>query len=289
MTKILLNPLTKKAVDAFLNMPSHGLKIAGPSGSGKSFLSMYVVALLLKIEPEKLNEYPYFAVISPEPNKNQISIEQIRQVKQSVNLKTLGQAQIKRVIIIEQAELMGHEAQNALLKLLEEPNEDTVFILNTSESAELLPTVSSRLQTIIIHPVSLENSIKFFDYDKKDVERAWRLSLGYAGLMHSLLSGQEEHELNTAINEAKEILSKTTYNRFLMVTEYSADRPRFKLIILALDRLLAASHFNSIAKNDNNQIVKILRARQCLAKVQTNLASNGSLKLNILYLFTSIG
>ncbi len=52
----------------------------------------------------------------------------------------------KKVIIIENAELMADSSRNALLKILEEPPEDVIFILTTTQKSSLLPTILSRLR-----------------------------------------------------------------------------------------------------------------------------------------------
>ena len=53
-----------------------------------------------------------------------------------------------RITIIDDAELMTMEASNALLKTLEEPAEQNVFLLITSNEETLIPTIKSRCQAI---------------------------------------------------------------------------------------------------------------------------------------------
>ncbi len=79
--------------------------------------------------------------------KGTITIEQIRELIAFFRLKVPGKAAIRRAAIIRSAETMGHEAQNALLKLLEEPPADSVLILTTGQPRLLLPTILSRVQT----------------------------------------------------------------------------------------------------------------------------------------------
>ena len=79
MNKILLNKITRASVEAFINSPSHGLVVVGPDGAGKSFLVDTISATLLNLPIDKLPNYAYYIKIFPEADKNQISIEQIRQ------------------------------------------------------------------------------------------------------------------------------------------------------------------------------------------------------------------
>lgn len=83
-----------------------------------------------------------YLVISPQGQN--IKIEQIKQLISWSSLKPFHSP--SKLVLIEQAEKMTPEAQNALLKTLEEPNRFTSIILLTSNYKLLLPTVISRCQ-----------------------------------------------------------------------------------------------------------------------------------------------
>ena len=85
---------------------------------------------------------PDVSVITAEDGKKNISIAQIRTMRSEAFIKP--HAAIRRVFIIKQAELMNEAAQNALLKVLEEPPKTVVFILLASSRTLLLQTVISR-------------------------------------------------------------------------------------------------------------------------------------------------
>ncbi len=80
------------------------------------------------------------------PKAQVIKISSIREVihEDSLSLYQHG----RRVVIVMQAEEVGTESANALLKVLEEPNPGTVFILTTSRRSALLPTIVSRCQSL---------------------------------------------------------------------------------------------------------------------------------------------
>ncbi|MBI2034137.1 MAG: hypothetical protein HYT11_00195 [Candidatus Levybacteria bacterium] len=78
--------------------------------------------------------------------KNTIGIEQIRLIQKSISLRPL-QGQIKAVVI-KKAELLTIEAQNALLKTLEEPPQDTIIILAAKQKDMLISTIVSRCRII---------------------------------------------------------------------------------------------------------------------------------------------
>ncbi len=79
-------------------------------------------------------------------NIQSIGIDEIKSLHKSIFLKPLN-SKVKAVIL-EDAHLMTIEAQNALLKVLEEPPEHTIIILGVNSSDSLLPTVLSRCQII---------------------------------------------------------------------------------------------------------------------------------------------
>jgi len=89
---------------------------------------------------------------SEKPIKNQeIKIDQIRQIQRQITL-SLFCAKYKAVII-DSAEQMTPEAQNCLLKTLEEPSAKSILILVSSGWQKLLPTIISRCQMIKFLPV----------------------------------------------------------------------------------------------------------------------------------------
>ncbi|MFP4193803.1 MAG: DNA polymerase III subunit delta' [Desulfobacterales bacterium] len=85
------------------------------------------------------------------PSGGYIRIDQIRSLYGSLALKSDTAA--TRVVLIEDAHLMNKEAGNALLKILEEPPESTVFILTAPDAGNLLPTIVSRCRHIRFNPI----------------------------------------------------------------------------------------------------------------------------------------
>ena len=159
---LLYNPQTKRHVAQFIETPSHALLLVGPTGSGKTHLATAIACSVLGQTFAGIASYPYFTIISPEEKGGAISIEVIRGLQHDVRLKTLGDNPLRRVFIVEHADKLTVEAQNALLKLLEEPPADTVLILTAASKRLLLPTITSRLQTVNIHAPSEEDIRAYF-------------------------------------------------------------------------------------------------------------------------------
>jgi len=86
--------------------------------------------------------HPDITTINRIDNKRDISVGQIRELKQDVYI--LPNDSMQKAYVIEDAETMNTSAQNALLQILEEPPAHTVFILSTTNPTALLPTIRSR-------------------------------------------------------------------------------------------------------------------------------------------------
>lgn len=158
--KLLLHDRTKKQLQDFLKNPSHGLLISGSAGSGKRTLAEYLSAELIGVTMDRLSDYPYYVVIAKPSDKQEIPIEAVRQLISSLKLNPAisNKGIVKRVVLISDAQLLSEEAQNALLKLLEEPPQSTIFIFTVPTDKSVLPTIVSRLQKLAISPVSLEKN-----------------------------------------------------------------------------------------------------------------------------------
>ena len=93
--------------------------------------------------------HPDFYVVEAEATKTtrSIKIGQIRALQTETALRPINSA--RRVVIIDGAELMNNAAANCLLKTLEEPPSQTVFILLTANRSSLLMTIRSRCVTVL--------------------------------------------------------------------------------------------------------------------------------------------
>jgi DNA polymerase-3 subunit delta' len=149
----------------------HGLIFAGPVGVGKATTAGLLGQLFLCEQPAGdepcgfcqscrsflAGGHPDYHVITKEliryhdkTGKSKgidLSIHVIRPevVERAAKKSSMGRG---KVFVIEQAELMNAQAQNALLKTLEEPAGRTLIVLLTDQIGQILPTVRSRCQTI---------------------------------------------------------------------------------------------------------------------------------------------
>lgn len=282
MRSLLLHPSTRLQIETFAKKPSHALLIAGEVGSGKACQAMALATILLGLDSEEqLQNYPYFTHLKRPEGKQDISIDSIRNLNQLLKLKAPGSHEIRRVIFIEDAQDLNEEASNALLKMLEEPAADCVFILTAISPHSLLPTISSRVQQLKVRPVSLQQSLDFLgnDYQRNDIESSWRLSQGGVGLMLAILREDKNHPLKAAIDEAKDYLRSNSYQRGLIVDQLSHDKVRLVLLLDALIKLLAAVQYSGLKSGNGSQQKKLLASRKLVLKLQSALEANTSPKL----------
>lgn len=144
----------------------------GPDGVGKRTTSIeFAKAINCGVDKEdacdrcescrkidSMNHPDVFSV-SPEGPSGSIKIEEIRKIIYESSLKPYEA--MKRVFIINDAERMTPEAQNAFLKLLEEPPKNHILILTSSNISGILPTVTSRCKTVKFYSLS-QDRIKDF-------------------------------------------------------------------------------------------------------------------------------
>lgn len=218
MKGLALNPLTEQQLENFTAKPAHAIMLVGPTGSGKHTLAVTAVETVLQLPSGSFDTHPYTLLLAPEDGKA-IGIETARQLERFLALKVPAASDYHRGIIIEDAHLLTTEAQNALLKTLEEPPEGTILVLTASHEQAVLPPIRSRVQLIPVGRVergSLEAHFSKQDFDTDSTARAYDISGGLPGLMHALLH-ESDHPLVEATEQARLLLSSTVYERLALV------------------------------------------------------------------------
>ncbi len=185
----------------------HAHIIEGRDGSGKSTLA-YAVASLMA-ENSSGVEYrtkvlerncPDVTVHGLSGNSRSVGIETVRAIKEAAFIMP-NELDFK-MFIIEHAELMTTQAQNALLKLLEEPPREVYFMILCENTANLLATVRSRAPTLRMESFSDETLDRLLTENKKFAEvkaknpdayaTALRLSEGNYGAAAAMLSSRSK-------------------------------------------------------------------------------------------------
>lgn len=146
---------------------SHAYLFLGGAGAGKRLIAN-TFAKALQCEGEKRpcdsckschafnhGNHPDVTYFQPLKNGKTYTIEDVReQLLETVDLKPFQYE--KKIYIIEKADTLNIQSQNALLKTLEEPPAHAVFLLLAERAEAFLPTILSRVVVMKIRPLSAE-------------------------------------------------------------------------------------------------------------------------------------
>lgn len=289
MTELLFHPKVADRIQSILSRPPQGLLITGVTGSGKSTMSRFVAARILGIETDTLDNHAYVQIIVPV--ENSIKIEEIRNLQQFLKLKVpADKPGINRIVMIEKAERMRSEAQNALLKTLEEPPTDTMIILTAESPERLLSTIVSRCQNLEILPVSQSQAKEYFEgrgVKASELAPAYALSMGQAGLLSALLS-DKAHPLKDQVSTAKNILGAPLGKRLLEVEHLAKDKAGIKLFLNSLSRISHAGLTAAAKQRKINAIRQWTDRSNAVLKAQKDLEYNANTKLLLTNLFLNL-
>lgn len=144
---------------------AHAYLFEGPAGCGRRTTALALLQALFCQSPSgddacgncpacrKLvaGSHPDIHLLTPLPDKRDISIEQVRELQQMLALRPFEAP--RKACLIEPAERMNEKSANALLKTLEEPPGHAVMILLTTQADLLLSTIRSRCQHLRFSPL----------------------------------------------------------------------------------------------------------------------------------------
>lgn len=200
---------------------SHAYLIEGAEGSGRHTVAAIIAKSLvctgngekpcgncLACRKAELGEHPDVRVYTVPKDRKTIGVEIIRAIREDAFL--LPSESDKQVFLIENADVMTAAAQNALLKILEEPPASVTFLLLTDRISGIIPTILSRVAVLHTEPLSPAQLDDFLtgrepkaeamkQSDPKGFAALLRLADGSAGRALTILGSKKEGQ------EAKEI------------------------------------------------------------------------------------
>ncbi len=270
---VLLAPSDRTLLDGYVKQPSHALLLGGGEGSGLATIAMSL-ALELVEKPSAIEH------INPD-EKGTISIETVR----SLYNDTRSIHKHAHVIVVDDVDGMSREAQNAFLKLLEEPTVNTYFILTSHQPQLLLPTISSRAQHVGLHLVSHANCLKLLStlgvHDEITQQRMMFIAEGLPAELTRLAADKVYFEEQSEyVRAARALMSAPLYERIVLLNAYN-DRTKAVMLMRVLSRVITFM----LARNSDD---KLLKAAEVTEQTAVRLAANGHVKTQLLSLACSV-
>lgn len=264
---------------------------------------------LIKTEFEKKSENPFYRIEIPKANI--IKINSIRDVKKFLSL---NYDDVKyRIVIISRAHLMNEEAQNALLKNLEEPPAGVIFILCTAYPEKLRETIRSRCWKIHFQPLDNNDLVyvltKYFKVDENLAREVTPFSEGSTQGAMLLLENDFEELREKTIRILRNSFAKRYHSA---LTEFEdalsvSDQLKIKLLIKMLliwlndfqkfrlkklDNIFYTKHLETLEKfNSKFPDIEISSVTNNLDKISSYLKNNINLNLavsNIIFQLSSL-
>lgn len=272
--KIIGNNENKKILENMVkkqNIP-HSYIFSGISGIGKLlFAKEFAKAILCRDETIKPcnscisctsfeNSNNPDCIIIDEQSES-IKTEQIKELTKSVLEKPIES--YKKIYIINNSENMTKEAQNSLLKTLEEPPEYIVILLITSNENMLLNTIKSRCMKLMFQPLSNNEIIEYFKRNNEQIDEGM-LDI-FEGSIEKALEVKDKKEIYEKIsNEFKNIEEKSE----IQILSLKEELIQYKEEIYSLLDYINTIFYKEMLKNKE----KVLSYQECIKSVEETKA-----------------
>lgn len=269
----------------------HAILIDGDIGTGRhtlaSFLSRAAICSEKNIPCDECSNckaalrqnHPDIAVISPEDGKKNISVAQIRSIKNEAYIKP--HSSHGRVFIIDFADTLNEQSQNALLKILEEPPGNCYFILIAESKASLLDTIISRCIVLTLNAPSNEEGFKYIksktDFSGEEIKTALDDSQNNIGKALMLLQGAGDTKTAVAAGEFFDyIIRGSQWDALCVLTPFEKSRTESDRLFRDLKYLVA----EEIKRNPLSvRAPSFLKFYNELSTLQESLVTNINLSL----------
>ncbi len=244
----------------------HAIIIEGPEGSGRRTLAGIIARIAVCMGERKpcgmcsacrAGSSPDISVI--EPAKSSILVDQIRDIRTAAYI--LPNQSAKRVFIIPNAALMNEQAQNALLKVLEEPPKTAMFILTCDYTRQLLSTVVSRSAVLSLNVPEQSEVCAYIaaNYPQYTEDEIAAASIGATvGGALATLSGGKRY-INEAVS-AIEAMLESELELHKCMHAYERDRVAQKGICTAMGEIFHAALRVRMGGKCNNSSAEAVNA-----------------------------
>ncbi len=216
---LVFSAATKQLIDQLATTLPQSLLLHGEDGLGLRTIAQHIAGKRLAeiVEPTDAK--------GENDQNGTIRIAQIR----DLYTKTRGKSRTTRIYIIHNADRMNLPAQNAFLKLLEEPATSVHFILTSHYQHILLPTILSRVEKVRIHTISDEETTELLRSlginDGKKIQQMKFLAAGRPAELTRLATDSVYFERHAKImSDARTFIGASKYDRAVLAHVYAANR-----------------------------------------------------------------
>ncbi|MCX4191295.1 DNA polymerase III subunit delta' [Methylophaga sp. OBS1] len=214
----------------------HALLISGIAGVGKRAFADRLIASLLCSQTNSgfdacghchscqllaAGSHPDYKAVSPEEPGKQIKVDQIRDLKQSQTL--MPKVSRGKVVLISAADQMNISAFNSLLKLLEEPQPESVLILLSENRQQLPITIKSRCQTLAIPTPDKEAALAWLQHtDMSFSEDEWLslLRVSHGAPLAAMAAGEAGLQQSRQVTHDIALLMQAKANPVQMAADW---------------------------------------------------------------------
>lgn len=205
-----------------------------------------------------------------------ISVNEIR----NIQILTSQKSQKTRIFCISKADAMTKSAQNAFLKILEEPNINTKFILCSENPENLISTLLSRLQKYSLHNITKLQSLDLINNlsitDEHKINQIMFLAQGLPGKIYKLCTDDLFFEKTSqSVRYAMTLLSKSSYEKIILINSFKDDR---NSALELIDNVLIILKNSIFSKKDYKSMLKI----DDMINAKSRIISGGNVRINLL-------
>jgi len=183
----------------------------------------------LLLDYENLENSPDYVLIKPDGNS--IKIAQIRNLQSDIVIRPHKDY---KIYIINNAEKMTVEAQNALLKTLEEPPNYAIIILVTNNKESLLETIKSRCDIIKFSPIPIEDLKRYLINTGIEEERAQLLAIFSRGSIENALNLSQSSEFSMMREDIQQYIQIMLDKNIVEILNIPNNMEKYRGKIIAL-------------------------------------------------------
>ncbi len=247
----------------------HAIILNAKEGLGVNYLARQLAAKILGASYNEVSNQTlsFLTIVKGEGATSQIKVSDIRNMTNDISYSSLESD--KKVVIIQNCENFNRYSANALLKSLEEPKGNTIYILTTNDLTKLLPTIRSRCSIYTLSEPSCEEVFTYFKEHTQDdkFKSAYDIYGNNIGFIQKAIQDEEEYSyLYSAATAYDLILNHKAYDLSKLLFTFNKRKDGFVKFLKNLE-------FIASKKIDANhiKILKVIDSYKKHLQINVNL------------------